>query len=452
MQFLKKLGSLPFSSVAAAAVAVLFISCASSKQNYSSMIVSDVQEFDVDGVHIIMRQSTETPVVSAVLFIKGGESVEPRDEPLATEYFTMRIASGSGTQRTSKAYFRRKMVSMGSGISGENGRDYSALSMMCTRENFDTTWGYFTDIMLHPAFDEVEFQNMRKNVSLGINARESEPENYSNIEGDSLYFYGHPYGRTLNHADADSVTIPLMEHRWKQLMVKSRFLLSVVGNVSREELTQKIKESIGTLPEGSYTPVHLQAPEKAFSPGLYYPPYDRKLPTDYVVGYYLAPSKGDSDYYPYLRLRNFFGGFVFNHIRVEHNLAYAPNVEDRDGATTIGEISFQTPYVDSAVKLVYKDVDFFQQNFINAAAIKEGVAGWATRNYLNAETTSQQAVNLGQAKLMTGDWHNAFFNYEKLASVTPQQIYRAANKYLRNFNWVVIGDTTNINRELLESR
>ncbi len=432
--------------------AVLSSCTGSNSSSYNSNIVSDVQEFDVAGVHVLMRQSTAAPVVSAVLFIRGGECAAPPDEPISTEYFTMSIVAGSGSQRIGKAHFRRKMLSMGTGISGENGRDYSALSMQCTRENFDTSWAYFTDIMLRPAFDTVEFENAKHNVYLGINSRQSDPDGYSRIEIDSIYYAGHPYGRMMTKPDVDSLSIPLMQKRFRALMVKSRFLLSVVGNISRQELTEKIKASIAGLPEGSYTAVPIGPPAKAFSPGANFPPFDRKLPTDYVVGYYLIPSKGDSDYYPYLRLRNFFGGFVFNHIRVEHNLAYAPNVDDRDGATSVGTITFQTPYVDSAIRLVYADVDFFQEHLINESAIREGVAGWATRNYLNAETSAQQAINLGQADLTTGDWHNAFLSYDKLAGVTPEQLHQAANKYLRNFNWVVVGDTTGIDKALLESR
>ncbi len=404
------------------------------------------------GIHVLFRQSTSAPVVSSILFIRGGESASPPDEPVSSEYFTMRVVAVSGSQRTDKAYFRRKMVSMGTGISGEDGRDYSALSMVCTRENFDTSWTYFTDVMMHPTFDTVEFENFKKYVLLQINSRSTDPDTYSKIALDSIYFVGHPYGRMLMAPDVERESIPLMQHHFRALMVKSRFLLSVVGNISRAELTEKINASIAHLPEGSYTPVAIEPPAKAYSPGAYFPPFARKLPTDYIVGYYHIPSKGDSDYYPYLRLRNFFGGFVFNHIRVQHNLAYAPNVDDQDGRTSIGIITVQTPYVDSAIKIIYNDVDFFQQNFIRESAIREGVAGWATRNYLNSETTSEQAVSLGQAALTTGDWHNAFFDYDKLANVTPAQLQRAAVKYLRNFNWVVVGDTSKVDKALLESR
>jgi zinc protease len=428
--------------------------CASSKSviGEDSDVVSDVQEFSVDGIHIVMRQSIAAPVVSAVLFINGGESMSDGDEPIATEYFALSIAPASGSQRIGKSYFRRKMIAMGTGISGEAGRDYSALSLRCTRENFDTSWAYFSDIVLHPAFDPVEFDNFRKSVLLGINSRMSDPDSYSNFIADSIYFRGHSYGRIMSVQDVNLQSIPIMQKHYSDMMVKSRFLLSVVGNIYREELKRKIHATIGQLPLGSFMPVAISPPAKAFSPGAYFPRYDRKLPTDYVVGYFLTPSKGDSDYYPYLRLRNFFGGFVFNHIRVQPNLAYAPNVDDREGRTDVGIISFQTPYVDSAVRIVFNDVDFFQNNLIRESAIHEGVAGWATRNYLKTETTQSQAALLGQAVLTTGDWHNAFFSYEKLAAVKPEQIVLAARKYLRNFNWIVVGDTTYASRALLESR
>jgi len=458
--------------LAAALALLMFSSCAASHASSSSSssssssvssehssstlenaaVVSDVQEFDVAGIHVLMRQSTAAPVVSAILFIKGGQIAAPPEDPISLEYFSLKIAAASGNQLIGKDYFENKMVRMGTSISGDAGNDYSALSMECVRENFDTSWAYFTDMMLHPAFDSAEFQNLKHAVLISLAAKESDADSYSTLMADSIYFAGHPYGRMLTSADVERETIPLMQQRFHALMVKSRFLLSVVGNISREELTKKIESSIASLPEGSYTPVTIGPPAQAFSPSAHLIPFNRKLPTDYIVGYYHVPSKGDSDYYPYLRLRNFFGGFVFNHIRVEHNLAYAPNVDDREGKTSIGIITLQTPYVDSAINIIYRDVDFFQQNQIRQSAIREGVAGWATRNYLNAETTADQAVKLGQADLTTGDWHNAFFDYDKLASVTPEALQAAAVKYLRNFNWVVVGDTTGIDRALLESR
>src|SRR5207249_9884167 len=102
--------------------------CASSQSSLSnsSNIVNDVQEFTIDGIPVLMRQSTASPVVSAILFIRGGTTAVPADQPVSVEAFAMRVAAASGSQRMGKAFYRRRLVQMGTGIGGEDGGDYSA--------------------------------------------------------------------------------------------------------------------------------------------------------------------------------------------------------------------------------------------------------------------------------------------------------------------------------------
>lgn len=416
-------------------------------------VLEEVQEFTVDGIDVILRGNPHSPVVSAVLFIKGGSSALSAELPISTEYFAMSVAPSSGTENFSKAFLRRRMQALGTYITGEDTRDFSVLTLRCVRESFDTSWKYFSDVIANPTFDETEFQNFKRNVLLGIHSRMSRPDVYSRVKADSIFFAGHPYGRMLTQTDVDRQSIGLIRDHYHNIMVKSRLLLSVVGNISKEELTRKIESGeIADLPDGDYVETPLQVPPKSTSPNAFIAPFNRRLNTNYALAYYLVPNKNSPDYYAYVRLRNFFGGFVFSHIRVEHSLAYAPNVDDQEGKTSIGVITFETPFVDSAVRLIYEDVDFFQNNRIRSAAIQQGVGRWATGNFMRQETAQSQAVALGQAKIFTGDYRNAFISYDKLAQVTPEQLQAAANKYLRNFNWVVIGDTSSVSRELLESR
>lgn len=416
-------------------------------------VIEDVQEFTVNGIDVILRGNPQSPVLSALLFVKGGSSALPNTMPISTEYFAMAVAPASGTEHFSKAFLRRRMQYLGTYIVGEDTRDYSVLTLRCVREALDTSWKYFSDVIANPTFDPVEFENFKRNVILGINSRQLRADVFSRVKADSIFFKGHPYGRMLTEEDVNRQSLDLVRQHYKNIMVRSRLLLTVVGNVSKAEITHLIERSdLSKLPQGSYVDQQLPFPAKSQSPGTYLTPFNRKLATNYALAYYLIPSRDDPDYYAYTRLRNFFGGFVFSHIRVEHSLAYAPNVDDQEGKTSIGIISFETPYVDSAVRLVYEDVDFFQNNLIRASAIKSGVGRWTTSNYIRQETAQSQAVALGQAKIMTGDVRNAFLSYDKLATVTPEQLRDAAVKYLRNFNWVVVGDVSNVSKELLESR
>lgn len=415
--------------------------------------ITDVEEFNVDGIDVLLRESKEAPVVTAVLFIRGGTSVVPENEPAATEYFAMNLIPESGSALTSKQRFRRVETRMGSGIGGSDGRDFSVLSMRSTRENFDTTWKFFSEIIVHPVVDQVEFQNLKHNALVNFQSGRNNPDALSRIILDSIYFLGHPYGRRPTKESIEAQTPEHILAHFKSIMVKSRMLLVVVGNISRSELEKKMRNGgLTSLPQGVFVQPEIPIPVKSNSPGAYFPSFDRKLPTKYVIGYHRIPSKGDPDYYPYIRVRNFFGGFLFQHLRVQTNLAYAPNNDDLDGRSSVEMISFQTPYVDSAIKLIYKDVDFFQQNTLLESAIKGNVAKWATSNYLKQETTGEQAGALGQAQLLTGSWRNAFIAFDKLATVKGEDIQRIANKYYRNFNWVVVGDTRDVDKKLLESR
>ena len=402
---------------------------------------------------MLLRDSKETPVVTAILFIKGGSSAVPANESPASESFAMRLIPESGSELTSKQHFRRVMLRMVSAFGGQDGRDFSVLTMRSTREHFDTTWKFFAGMIVHPTVDKVEFQNLQRNSLATYEGGREDPDQLSKIVLDSVYFVGHPYGRRVTKEEIEAQTPEHVLEYYKSIMVKSRFLLVVVGNISRSELEKKmIRDGLTSLPEGKYVPINIPVPPKSNSPGAYFPPFERRLPTKYVVGFHRIPTKDDPDYYPYVRLRNFFGGFLFQHLRVQTNLAYAPNNEDVESRAAVEMISFQTPYVDSAIKLIYKDVDFFQQNTLLESAIKGNVMKWATSNYLKQETTGEQAGAIGQAQLSTGSWRNAFISFDKLAQVKPEDITRVALKYYRNFNWVVVGDTRDVNRKLLESR
>ncbi len=415
--------------------------------------INDVQEFNVDGIDVLLREAKETPVVTSILFIKGGTSAIPETESPASESFAMRLIPASGSALTSKQRFRRVKLLMGSEIGGSDGRDYSVLSMVSTREHLDTTWKFFSEMIVHPAIDQIEFQNLKRNALIGYESGRDDPDALSRITLDSIYYYGHPYGR---HVTRDEIEAQTPEHElayYKSIMVKSRFLLVVVGNISRSELEKKMRSGgMTSLPLGNFVQREIPVPAKSNSPGAFFPPFERTLPTKYVVGYHRIPNKDDSDYYPYIRMRNFFGGFLFQHLRVQSNLAYAPNNEDLDSRASVEMISFQTPYVDSAIKIIFKDVDFFQQNILLESAIKGNVAKWATSNYLKQEKTSEQAAALGQAQLSTGSWRNAFISFDKLSQVKAEDIARVAQKYYRNFNWVVVGNTRDVDKKLLESR
>ena len=73
-----------------------------------------------------------------------------------------------------------------------------------------------------------------------------------------------------------------------------------------------------------------------------------------------------------------------------------------------------------------------------------------TEYYLKNETNADQANALAKAELYQGDYRAADRFMESLRRVTPEDVRRAARQYLRNFQFAYVGDSSKLDRSLLQ--
>jgi len=61
------------------------------------------------------------------------------------------------------------------------------------------------------------------------------------------------------------------------------------------------------------------------------------------------------------------------------------------------------------------------------------VAEFLTKYYLGQETNSAQVGELVKYELLGGGWRNSFDFIDRLKSVTPEDVQRVSQKYMKNF-------------------
>jgi predicted Zn-dependent peptidase len=148
-----------------------------------------------------------------------------------------------------------------------------------------------------------------------------------------------------------------------------------------------------------------------------------------------------------MRLTSFLSGSLFREVRIERNLSYAPDADVTYANASYGEISISTTLPDSAWRVAKGEVvDFFRDYVIDSSFITNGLSSWLTSTYMREQTNESQANELGRAKLYTGNWRNAFGVVEGISSITAEQMNLAAQRYLRNFTIVVVGDPAAVTR------
>jgi len=404
-----------------------------------------VSEFDVNGLKVLVKRREGSLTVAAGLFIKGGSRNITADN--AGIEALMLDASTEASASFPRGRMRDEQSRMGTVITSSVNYDYSVLALRCTRPNFDRSWQMFTDIALHPSFAKEDVALEQERLVVSLRDDTDDPDTYLQRLQERVAYSNHPY---LNRMEgtAESVSRLTAEdlRRYNQkTMETSKLLLVIVGDLDSAKVRALVAASFGKLPRGTYRsdPV----PQLAFDKSsVEITP--RNLPTNYVQGLFTAPPPNSPDIYPMRIASSILRDRVFLEVRSKRNLSYAPDAFLRNQGANIGGIYVTAVDANQSVQLMLDEVARLQKEAVDDEDIQAVVAQYLTSYYMGQETNAAQAGELAQYELLGGGWRNSIGFIEKLSAVTPADVQRVAQKYMRNIRFVVLGNPKSIDTKI----
>jgi zinc protease len=402
-----------------------------------------VTEFEVGGLKVLVKRREGSQSVVAGLFLRGGAR-NVTAENAGVEALMLDVAT-EASQKFPREQLRRELSRTGTNLSYGINYDYSVLTLGSTRRHFDRSWDIFVDSALHPSFTTEDFERVKSRTLVSLSDNEDTPDSFLQVLQSRVAYAGHPY---LNEprgtiASVSRLTLEDVRRYHQQMMQTSRMLLVVVGDVDAQQIRQKVEASFGRLPRGDYraaAPPQLSysAPTVAVTA--------RELPTNYVQGVFAAPPITSADIYPLRVASAILQNRVYVEVRVRRNLSYAPDAFLGSQAANTGGIYVTAVDANQAVRVMLDEIRRLQTQEISPVEIQATAQQFLTRYYLGQETNAAQAGELAQYELIGGGWRNAAVFLERLRAVTPADVKRAANTYMRNLQFVVIGDPRQIDK------
>src|SRR6266478_1889519 len=404
-----------------------------------------VTEFEVNGLKVLVKRREGSQTVAAGLFIRGGvENISASNA--GVEAFMLNVAS-EASLNFPRDRMRKETARMGTLIGEGVNYDYSSLSMAATRANFDRSWEIFSDVALHPSFTKEDVALVQSRILAGLQGETDEPDAYLQRLQDRAAYAGHPY---LNRPEgtADNIrrlTAEDLRAYHQKIMQTSRLLLVIVGDLDPAQLKTRITASFGKLPRGDYKPQPL--PPLTFTSSTV-DVTSRELPTNYIQGLFTAPSITSPDIYPMRVASSLLRDRVFEEVRVKRNLSYAPDAFLRNQSANIGGLYVTAVDANQAVRVMLNEIARLQREPIGRDDINAVIAQFLTSYYIGQETNAAQAAELAQYELIGGGWRNSLTFLEKLRAVTPADVQRVAQKYMRNIRFVVLGNPQQIDKNV----
>src|SRR4051812_26033098 len=411
-------------------------------------VVADTatSDFEVNGLHVILRRNTATDVVAANLFLLGGvQQLTPQNQGIEA---LLLAATGKGSRKFPGAKLREEISRLGSEISIGASEDFSTYRMKAIRSTFDSTWALYADRLLAPTLLAADVDLIKSQMITSLRQGDLSPDALVAHLADSVAFVGHPYGLAPEGTEqslAGITSVHLREYM-QRTFVTSRMLLVVVGNVDRPKVEQLVRTTIASLPRGDYVwkpPVAATSHKAAVVRSV-------PLPTNYLIGYYSGPPATSDDYSALRVASAVLAGRFFTEIRSKRNLSYAPDAPFLERAIATGGIYVTTTDPNTSLQIMRNEISRLQSELIDPEGLDRLVEQFITEYFLKNETNADQATFLARAAIYHGDYRSADQFVADLRRVRPDDIRRAARQYMKNFSFAYVGDPSRVDRSLFD--
>lgn len=207
-----------------------------------------------NGLRILTVKDRTLPLVSLVLMFEVGAEADEEDKAgqadLALEMLTL------GTQKRSSEGLAVEVDSLGARLGFSAAWDSSFFEMEGLSEDVHSLLDILSDVVLHPVFPELEFDQLKARRVASLIQDQDESEIVADIQFIQSVFEGTPYGhpRCGTIESVRGISLEDLKAFHDRHLVAGRCVLMVVGDIDAEEIFGTAEALLGSLKEGAESP------------------------------------------------------------------------------------------------------------------------------------------------------------------------------------------------------
>jgi len=308
---------------------------------------------------------------------------------------------------------------------------YSFVRLECVDEYYREALGLLSRMLTGPHNDEAAIDDARKEMLAAVQRADAKPSDRSRARFRELLFPGHPLSHSvMGDAETLAAITPQMVSDFADgYLVPGQMILSVVGDVPREEAMAAVRETLGALPRGAL--------ETAGSPP---PPLTAQDSREEIEGGGNQSSIrigrvleiDPNDRWALVVAVQIASEHMQQDLRETRGLAYSLGISvDCEGNRAVVTASMGTrpenlEEAEAGVRAYMTGSGLVA----NDDEVAKAVNGYLSRMRMRRITSMGRAFNLGVDLFLEGGIDFAAREAAGLSSVTPRDVERVAKSYL----------------------
>ncbi|MDX6181421.1 pitrilysin family protein [Flavobacterium sp. Fl-77] len=395
-----------------------------------------------NGMKVLIVENHKLPRVSFNLSLDNAPFTEGNKK--GVDELTSSLI-GNGTKKTPKETFNEEIDFYGANINfSSNGAFASSLSKYSGR-----VLELLAEGALQPNFTQVEFDKEKAKLIEGLKADEKSVPAIANRVVDVLAFgKNHPSGEFISEETLKNVTLADVEANYNNYFVPENAYLVVIGDIKFKETKAAVEKLFSgwkkqTAPKSTYP-----NPENVSKLQIDFVDVPNAVQSEITLVNTVNLKMSDPDFFPAVIANQILGGdfnsYLNMNLREKHAWTYGARSSIGSGkyVTTFKATSaVRNAVTDSAVVEFVKEIKRIRTDKVDPEVLKNVKAGYIGRFVMQVEkpqTVARYALNIETEKL-PADFYEKYI--QTVNNVTPEDIYRVANKYflLDNIRIVIAG-------------
>ena len=200
------------------------------------------------GIDAWVVEEPSIPFVAVEIRFRGGASLDRPGKRGAVNLMSGLIEEGSGEMTAQEFQTAREALAANFGFRAYD--DTLSISASFLTENKDQALALLRQALITPTFEHDALDRVRAQVLSGIARDAKDPNSIASAAFNAAAFDGHPYGSALDGTveSVNALTRQDMFDAHSDALTRDRLYVSVVGDITAEEVGPMLDDLLGALP------------------------------------------------------------------------------------------------------------------------------------------------------------------------------------------------------------
>ena len=343
-----------------------------------------------------------------------------------------------GTDKRTAEQISGAVDAVGGQLNAFTSKENTCYYIKTLTEDFPLAVDVLSDMFLNSRFDNEEIAKEREVIIEEIKMYEDTPDDQVHDLMSANLWPEHPLGRAILGTEESIAAFnhDMLKDYMKQYYTGSNIVVSVVGNISHNQVVEAIREVLGGIPKGETNQCMIADRAK---PGVNC--YYKEIAQSQICVAMPGVAKEDDRLFPLSILNTYLGGGMsarlVKKIREEEGLAYSVysyNGSYTDTGAFVISVGTRPENCQRVIDIILEELDDVRQNGITQEELDKSFSQLKGSLYMGLETVNSRMNKLGRSMLIYDRVITPEENVNDLSKVTVEDVKSLAEDMFRREN------------------